>query len=112
MGQFELSTLTEYDDNSLLKELRRVATLIPEGKLTCAAFDKVSKVHSSTICHRFGSWKRALITAGLGDRFDDSTSAWSKDEVIQELRRVSAKIASTVVRKSDLLEHAGISDRP
>lgn len=112
MHNFELETLTEYDDQSLIAELRRVATIIPHGKLKRSEFDRLSKVHSSTLHHRFGTWRKALIAAGLGERFDDSTEAWSRDEVIHHLQTIAKKQGRNFVTKRELEDVAGVSDKP
>jgi hypothetical protein len=72
MAKFELQTLTNYDNESLIVELKRVANLLPTGQINRSEFDRLSKVHSSTVGKRFGSWRKALEAAGLGDRFNDS----------------------------------------
>ena len=88
MPRFELKRLSSYGDESLINELKRVAGLIPEGKLTTRQFDNHSKVHSSTLFRRFGSWRNALAAAGLSNRFDDSTRAFSDEECFENLLAV------------------------
>jgi hypothetical protein len=112
MPSFELETLTEYDDQSLIAEHRRVATIIPHGKPKRSEFDRLSKVHSSTLHHRFGTWRKALIVAGLGERFDDSTEAWSRDEVIHHLQPTAKDMGRNFVTKRELGDIAGVSDKP
>jgi len=62
---FELKTLTDYSDESLLREMRRVVAEFKGKKLTLEEFDRVSRVHSTTLRHRFGSWPNALDKAGI-----------------------------------------------
>ena len=45
MATFELNRLISYDNESLLAELRRVATLVESPYLSASAFDKHSKAH-------------------------------------------------------------------
>ena len=54
MARFEIDFLTEYSDEALLDELRRIAALLPEGEpLTKTAFDRLSpKVAAKTIQRR------------------------------------------------------------
>jgi len=92
MPKFELKTLTSYDDKSLIDELRRVAALIPDEKLTHSKFDRLSKVKAQTLSKRFGGWDKALAAGGLEHRFDDSSKPWSRENLINELRRVAALI--------------------
>lgn len=112
MCTFELETLTDYDNPSLIAELHRVAAIIPHGKLRRSEFDRLSKVHSSTLHHRFGTWRKTLIAAGLGERFDDSTEAWSRDEVIHHLQTIAKKRDRNFVTKRELVDIAGVSDKP
>lgn len=109
---FELERLTSYDDDSLIKELQRVASLIPDGQLSTSAFDELGKVHSRTLFARFGSWKAALSAAGLADRFDDSTESYSREDVICALKDLSVKLQRNSITKRELYEHIGISDKP
>ncbi len=65
-GAFQLDFLTEYTDEALLSELRRVAAELEHLPLTQASFNKMSgRVHWYTLHRRFGSWKGALAKAGL-----------------------------------------------
>ena len=65
ISMFEMKTLTNYSDKSLLTEMRRVANEFRGRRLTRAEFDKFSKVHSATLVRRFGSWNEALDRATI-----------------------------------------------
>ena len=65
---YELRRLETYDDASLLSEVKRVAALIETPVITRAAFDRLSKVSSTTMLRHFESWEKALARAGLGNR--------------------------------------------
>lgn len=102
--RFELDRLVSYDEDSLVAELRRVASLLPEGPLTRRAFDRVARVDSSTLGKRFGDWRAALTRAGLADRYSGQVVSetmrtqpakrMSDDELLDELRRVAAKLGT------------------
>ena len=104
MTKFELSRLLDYDESSLLSELRRVASLIDEPILTAGAFDCISKVHSSTVRRHFGGWHRALDKAGLGHRYSGAVvtekmrkrcpDRHTDEEINNELRNVANKLGS------------------
>jgi len=66
---FVMDRLLSYDDSSLLDELRRVASLIPNQTITAAAYDALGRASSSTLRRRFGSWQAALEAAGLSARY-------------------------------------------
>lgn len=112
MSRFDLKHLDSYDDESLLAELIRVAGIVQGERLTRGQFTQHSRVHDSTISNRFGSWRKALELAGLSSRFDDSTAARSREDIIEALKTLSKRLGRDSVRKSELLEYAGISDRP
>ena len=112
MAKFELQTLTNYDKQSLIVELRRVASLLPVGKINRSKFDRLSKTHSSTVSKRFGDWRKALEAAGLGERFDDQSEAWSREEIVEQLKIVSHKLGRKTITCRDLAEHSGITYNP
>ncbi len=98
MPTFELDRLLSYDDEALISELRRVAALVSPPFLTKTAFDQHSKVHSSTVRDRFGSWQQALVKAGLEGRSTQTLEAlktinrrFTDDQLLAELRVVSGK---------------------
>ncbi|HUF08680.1 MAG TPA: HNH endonuclease [Rhodothermales bacterium] len=98
MPRFELDRLVSYDDEALLAELRRVASIVASPYVTKSAFDHHSKAHSSTVARRFGGWDRALTRAGLADRFSQAPKArrvvgrtFTDEALLAELRTVAAK---------------------
>lgn len=105
MTTFELNRLLDYDEQSILAELRRVASLITTPNITGRAFDRLSKVDSSTIRKRFGGWRIALEKAGLGHRYSGAVvtermkrggaKKQTNQEIIEELKRVAAELDST-----------------
>lgn len=108
--KFELERLTSYDDESLLAEVRRVSAIVPGCTLTTTAFAEHAKVHVSTLYGRFGNWEAVLKAAGLGDRFEGRE--WSRDEVIETLKKVSAQLGRSNVSLRDAEKMAGITFRP
>jgi 5-methylcytosine-specific restriction endonuclease McrA len=116
LPRFELERLICYDDESLLKELRRVAGLVDSPHLTRADFDRHSKASSSAVQKRFKGWQRALMRAGLGERFSGgvggrgSTSRTFTDiELLDELRAVHAKLGGKPVTVESFNQHATIN---
>jgi len=72
--KFELARLAQYDNESIIAEIKRVAGFVPaDVKLTQAQFDQHSKVSSSAIRRRFGGWQNALRSAGLAHRYSERT---------------------------------------
>jgi hypothetical protein len=104
MPRFEIAFLTEYTDEALLNELRRIAALLPDGEpLTKPAYKRYSpKVAENTISRRFGGWRDALEKAGLGHLYHGQPVSqkmrlqpardWSDAELLAELRRVHALV--------------------
>lgn len=73
MAIFEQDFVESYTKESLVRELQRVAQLVP-GPLTGELFAKHGRVHPSTVRRRFGTWQAALMEAGLGDRWSGKPS--------------------------------------
>lgn len=64
--KFELEeSLRGVTDEELLEDIRRSASAIGRDTITIAEYEKMGKVHQSTIQRRFGSWTKALKLAGL-----------------------------------------------
>jgi hypothetical protein len=109
--RFELARLLQYDEPSLIAELRRVATLVSGSRITRAEFDRLSRAAASTYVRRFGSWRAALEAAGLGDRYSGQQVTQkmrgkparyaSREEIIEELQRLALTLNRTP-RLSDI----------
>jgi 5-methylcytosine-specific restriction endonuclease McrA len=84
--KFELKTLEEYSDESCISELRRVAESLQGQRLTRDKFDKIARVHSTTLSNRFGSWAAALDRAGIGEEIAPRPKVVSRDAVLQAIR--------------------------
>jgi hypothetical protein len=116
--RFELRRLAEYSDAAILAELRRVAALVPDRAFLESDFEKLGRVGRNTIRRRFGSWFKALETAGLAHRSTDqiktrgrhASSRMSDDEILSALRELAVKLARTTLTKSDVLQHLPFSD--
>ena len=64
----QIDFLVEYDDQSLLAELRRVAAITGSDTVTKADLKKFGRVDPSTIIRHFGTLRHALVRAGLKSR--------------------------------------------
>ena len=73
MPGFELDRLRDYDEATVLDEIRRVADLVDSPALTAREFDRHAKVSASHLRRRFGSWRQALEAASLGHRYSGRT---------------------------------------
>jgi len=130
---FELKTLTDYSDVSLLEELRRVASEFKGQRLTRDAFNELSRVHVSTLNNRFGSWWNALDVAGISSTIAPRPRRLTRQLVLEEIQAceretsgASATIGevarrlsvaeSTITRKfgkwSNLLDAVGLKPVP
>ncbi len=110
--RFELEHLESYDDESLLAELRRVAALIDSPTITQDQFTSLANVHSSTVGRRFGGWRKALDAAGLSQRFDDSKSQKSREEILAAIRATAEKFQKNVLTIQEFEAHSAIGARP
>ncbi len=88
---YKLTRLASYDDTSLLEEVKRVSDIVGGETLTVSEFKKHARVNITTLRNRFGSWENALKEAGIAEKYVDGNRKRNKDELIEELKRVSAK---------------------
>ena len=76
MKKPEIDFLVEYDDESILRELRPVATATGSDTVTKADLRRLGRVSHSAVVRRFGSLRHALGLAGLkSERFTKGTDA-------------------------------------
>jgi hypothetical protein len=108
--KFELDRLAEYTADSIVAEIQRVASLLPDEALTVSRFTKHSRVSLGTIRRRFGDWKTALETAGLGHRFSEAVGVpgahpsvrMSDQEILDALRELARRLDKSELTLLDL----------
>ena len=105
MKRLEIDFLPEYDDQSLLAEIGRIAKITGSNTVTTADLKRIGRVSHSALVRRFGSLRRALELAGLkSERFMKATD----DELIAILidlwQQVIEKEGRTP-QKKDLKEY-------
>ena len=83
---FQLNTLTDYSEESLLAEMRRVSSEFKGRRLTQEKFNEISRVHSSTLSKRFGSWQNALDRAGINDSIVPRVRRLTRELVLKEIQ--------------------------
>jgi hypothetical protein len=109
---FELDRLVEYSDDAILAELRRVADIAPDGPLTTRLFQRHSRVWFGTVTQRFGSWDKALIAAGLSDRWLGTradklatTKSMTDEDILQALAQLANRLRKTELTWRDVTAH-------
>ena len=85
MAKFEITWLEDRSDEAVLEEIRRVAALVPDRRLTVDKFNSHSRIKSTAVRERFGSWSEATRRAGLTNALPNYSDA----AIIADLRRVS-----------------------
>lgn len=108
MTTFQLSRLIEYTDEEIIAEIQRVASLVKSEKITCAEFFKYAKVSRKTLCNRFGSWEKALVSAGLAHRYNPP-KYYTDEEMLNELEAVANKIGRTDITRDEFNSLSQIS---
>jgi len=103
MAKFEINWLENRSDEAVLAEIRRVAALMPNRRLTKAAFNSQSKIKTSAVEKRFGSWSEATRKAGL----DDALPVYSDAAILEDLRRVSESFPDGPFTSEFYLAHGG-----
>lgn len=106
--KFELTTLENYSDENLLAELRRVAAELNGKRLTLDTFNKLSRVHSTTLRYRFGSWKNALDLAGISETIAPRFDPLTREKVMVSLRAYAAEFPGTPVTQEEIASRLGV----
>jgi len=116
---FELRRLVDYSDEAIFKELRRVATLVPNSALTSATIKTHGRIGMTTIKRRFGTLLEALRAAGLTHRSckeiktlgSHPSRSMSNEEVLDALRKLSRFIGKDTLTQADVNQHLLFSDK-
>lgn len=119
MPQFELNRLVSYGEADIVSEIRRVAGLVRSEVLTRRAFDRHSKVSSSTVVRKLGSWESALARAGLAHRYAErtvtekmrrqTTRTMTNHQLLQEMRRVAAERGGGILTAEEFNRRAAVN---
>lgn len=105
---FELKTLEDYSDESLIAELRRVASEFNGKRLTLEKFNDLSRVHSTTLRYRFGSWKNALNIAGVSETLAPRFNPLTREAIIEALRAHTKEFPGQPVTAKEIAKRMGI----
>jgi len=107
--RFELSRPTDYSDEALLAEIRRVAAIGPKP-LSKTAFQKLSKYYPDTIRKRFGGWLIALKKAGLDESYWHTDNiAIPTEKIIVELKRVGNALKTNSFSRHQFEQNSSMS---
>jgi hypothetical protein len=109
--EFALPYLMEYTPEAMLAEIRRVAALVDHPVLSIGRFNRLARVHATTVIDHLGSWKTALQRAGLAHRFSGSKGPPKErrsDRLLLAAIRAVARVRSTAVLTTGMLEEEGV----
>lgn len=116
--EFVLRRMSDTTDEALLNEIRRVDKLVKLPKLTRTEFMKHARVSPTTLRRRFGTWQSALECAGLGHKFDASTSSnnsgigrreISNEEILSELLQLAERLGTEILTTDQIRGELGMS---
>lgn len=105
---FELKTLDDYSDESIIAELRRVASEFGGKRLTLKKFNELSRVHSTTLRYRFGSWKNALNVAGISETIAPRFNPLTREAIIEAIRAHTKEFPGQSVTSKEIAKRMGI----
>ncbi len=109
--QFFIKGLTDYSEETIITEIKRVAALIKDEYITIKEFNKYTKANASTIQRKFGGWQKALEASGLSHRYNgkpvtekmknQAGKGISNEEFLMEIRRIAEKLQKSSITHSD-----------
>ena len=109
-------TRKKYTDEQLLAELRRVANSVGKPVLTRGDFSRHSGIDADAVGRRFGGWQSALSRAGLCYTLigqpvvrNQPYVRRSKEELLEELRRVAALVPGRELSRSEFTKHSEVN---
>jgi hypothetical protein len=109
--EFALPYLMEYTPEAMIAEIRRVGALVQHPVLSIGRFNRLARVHATTVIDHLGSWKTALQRAGLAHRFSGSKGALrdrQSDRLLLAAIRAIARKRSAAVLTTGMLEQEGV----
>jgi hypothetical protein len=116
--KFELENLPRNSSfDEIKKEILRVADLIKSDNITIKEFDRLSKISSSALRNRFGTWQNILLNCGLGSRYSgrtvsekmiQQTKHLTDEEIINELHRVFKSLNKNSLTTTDINKYSKI----
>ncbi len=119
MARYRQDFLTDYSNQALIDELRRVARSAPDGALTQAVFRQLGRVSASAVRKRFGSWKAALSAAGLDNLYSGKNvtekmksqhaRGLSNEELLAQMRDVAGSLGKCSLTALEFNEGSNIS---
>ena len=72
--KFELKMLPrDASLEEIISEIKRVAVLIKNEKISQKEFNRYSKISAYRLCIRFGSWENVFRISGLENRYNNIT---------------------------------------
>jgi hypothetical protein len=107
--KFELKTLEEYSDKALIDELRRVAELFVGSRLTRDKFNEHTRVHSSTLENRFGSWRNALDQAGISAIIAPRIIPLKREQLLDAIKKFAVESPGGFVTIDQIAKRLGVS---
>ncbi len=108
-NNFELTTLEEYSDEALLNELRRVADELKGERLTHEKFNKLGRVHSTTLRYRFGSWEKALDRAGISESIAPRAKPLTRESLMKAIREYAEQFPNTPIAQDEIARKLGVN---
>jgi predicted restriction endonuclease len=88
-------------DEELISDLKKVAEILKSNSLSKKEYLKHGRFNYSTITRRFGSWNKALESAGLEI---ENFSKLSVDELLKDLKEVAVKLNKNSLTRDEYVE--------
>jgi HNH endonuclease/Homing endonuclease associated repeat len=106
---FELKTLTDYSEEPLLAELRRVASALRGQRMTVEKFNELSRVHSSTLQKRFGSFTNAVARADIVQDIAPHLKQITREKVIEAIQAYATEFSGESPTLDEIAKRLGFA---
>ncbi len=101
--KFELNEWKrQLTDEEILEDIQETAKILGKDYISISEYKSHGKYSQTAIQAHFGTWKNALLKAGLrNERTSDELKSISNEEYFSDLRRVAAILCSDTVPYSE-----------
>lgn len=116
MNKYKIKFLPEINKESIKEEMLRVNMLVNKEYLSIKDFNTYANVSINSIRRKFGTWKNALIYAGIGHKYKGQPvsqkmkkgvgKSLSNNDIINEIKHIANLLGKSYITVEDLTIHS------